>query len=190
MPVCSLSSEECQDTAFGRPGTRMCCVIFSSDREDSVYERVTLSMVLSVECGEQYRCITKSKDKSVQWLCLGEASRGPPLHWVPRRIGWRGGLWITGGRAVGKGERPSGGTCNNTIPLPLAVSWSPRRILPRPEPGISEKAENLGSLCSLGLPSRAQASDDEHDAGMANKSPEFNWSRNTRHPMFRATSAP
>jgi hypothetical protein len=95
-----------------------------------------------------------------------------------------------GRRAVGKGgEGPSGGTCNNTIPLPLAVSWSPRRILlPRPEPGISEKAENLGSLCSLGLPSRAQTSDDGHDAGMANKSPEFNWSRNTRHPMFRATS--
>jgi len=75
---------------------------------------------------------------------------------------------------VGEGAERPGGTCNNTIPLPLAHCRCGRRVAsssPRPEPGISEKAENLGSLCSLGLPSRAQMSDDEHDAGMANKSP-------------------
>jgi hypothetical protein len=95
-----------------------------------------------------------------------------------------GGLW----------EREKNGHRVGHVIIRYRYLWlcRGRRVAssPRPEPGISEKAENLGSLCSLGLPSRAQASDDEHDAGMANKSPEFNWSRNTRHPMFRATSAP
>jgi len=66
------------------------CNILLGSRGQSVYERVTLSMVLSVERGEQYRCITKTvvcKDTSVQWLCLGEASRGLLLHWVSRRTG-------------------------------------------------------------------------------------------------------
>lgn len=99
--------------------------------------------------------ITKSKDKSVQWLCPGEASRGPPLHWVPRRIGWRGGLWITGGDGLWEREK-SGHRVEHVI-IRYRYLWlcRGRRVAfssPRPEPGISEKAENLGACAVWGCP--------------------------------------
>lgn len=129
------------------------------------------------------------------------------------------GLWIAGGgrRAVGEknGRRVGHVIIQYDTVTFGALSSSLRRcvaVLPRrcvaffPPPGLtrhSGKGGEPGQLVQSGAPSCSQMSDDEHkrrddqqEPAKALKgpkepsSPEFNWSRNTRHRTFRATSAP